>query len=1420
MKEQENIVDVVKERIGKDTFVPEKAGDSIYTSTRLTNDFGAPFMLLKDVLFDVNGIEGLIKSKKTDFTPEEQAMIADYKEFDDLVTNSFLVMDSFINDSTTKEGTIQVGFNDEPHPVIKKERNKDVEGLIDTALPLIEKNMSKLDPNSYRYKVCKIVARHIKLAKRPDYHEILGRNSFYNTIYGGVAHLPGADFVNEDGSRFYDFEKYEKLSKDFPQIDIILNEQDFLINNVLPYEEAVAQNTNTELVDAEFKEAYINHYLKQTKLNEVLGSKTKEEVIGTKSVKYTDYNAGWVQGAGGSRYTVLIGELINEDIAFLNSGWEPGEIPMLRELEEFKSVVRNLVKDKADPYFVKNGDRILEAIDDFLEAKVRSEEDRIILFRDMKPHIDKYIEYRKSHPGLRADKLVNYEEEAKKYTDFALASELEAIDDLDKLYEFSENAKTMNQARANRIKKLLHVSSPTKELKDYQKSISDHTTVADYTACGFTGTADNRNAGVFMAYLMGVKNLDYDAATNLKPGQPGFEEAVKDFDKFLKDNAFGRLQGEARQKAEANMVNMFKNAAVKFNSFTFPDIDYTDVKVMDEYGPKFTELCTNMINITQEYEKMVTHIGLDNAQKYFDGKRKEDVIESFYALNGFGFEYLAAYAPQKINEEVRAIPASRMKYYGICAANRVHMSLVTSGLIRGKKVSEMMKNAGVLGLYESIAVAALSANPITKGAKEYVLGKSDEFAKEYMAQYRSVVEEGRLEYNSESGIVSFAKDLSDVVNKFGSGKGAHIAESGISMLLGNALNSETLHKAMEYNEDSKVATKLVNDAFRSLYGGQDATKIYDIIGITDPIDLIKIGGKTPKELWGDEYAHLPEEDKTFVLKARVVSEMILGKTDITVDTYIINENNEMVKAAPYKVAKSQKTIDNEISFFKGISDLHAYLDEMKKTLVHTQEDPDANFSARDAIKPTVTGSDSYKKMTQALNKCLRATDLKDKNERDYDMSYEELESSLRELKAAAFQYDKSHDTGLGWLVSGYTQNGKDRIAVAKNLKDELDYKIESLKDLSYNIGIKRNKNIKNTSKYNKLKEKWGSLKNEANTRKVKITDASLDEGGYAEKTNNYTNSKRKDELRRLVMGVSGVKTKDEVFVEVMDNPFEVNAYEVARKYIRSRYLSKIRKAETGIGTHKIDDLSELITSADFKDVFNEEVKKLAENEVFADMVKKNSKTAISEWNKTLDNDTASRFENLAQTNDVYKGLVNQHPKHAKDIWLAAEDRLENWKRIWNKEEARITAVKNAIRDPESPYSYDHEALLTEISDEAQAQIDAFGIFRIAQIDVVADILAYSLAKDNSELPEFMGMVINDNEIDKVKGYIKKGLEEDVFEMNKSGAEVLNRLEDFDALKITAKQYVKDGLDKEKALRNDKEVKNEVKKEVKKGGPHM
>ena len=142
------------------------------------------------------------------------------------------------------------------------------------------------------------------------------------------------------------------------------------------------------------------------------------------------------------------------------------------------------------------------------------------------------------------------------------------------------------------------------------------------------------------------------------------------------------------------------------------------------------------------------------------------------------------------------------------------------------------------------------------------------------------------------------------------------------------------------------------------------------------------------------------------------------------------------------------------------------------------------------------------------------------------------------------------------------------------------------------------------------------------------------------------------------MEVAGTKTIDESFVDIMDSLLETNPYTVARKFIKSKYLNKIRRAETGAGTYEISFLEDLITSDDFKDTFTDEVKSLAENEIFANMVKKNPKTAITEWKKSLRNEDDSKFKYLEQTNNVYKNLVKNDPKHARDIWNVALDKLE------------------------------------------------------------------------------------------------------------------------------------------------------------------
>ncbi len=1412
MKEAENINEIqgevfkVSEEILNDVMVPGKAGDSIYGAARISSDVSGPMTLLKDVLFDVTKLDAKKQADKANLTEEEKSELEEYDEFDSLMMESYVLIDDF-QKKASRQGKKQTVFKATYEELLKPEKNATLENYLDRALSAIEKQMSKLDNNSYRYKLCKYVVRHFELMKRPDFLDIVYQYPNYNTLHSGVVHLPTAEFVDGKADGYvYDFDKYEALSGKFPQIDMMLAEQDFFINNVIPHNDIVESGINNEKHEKEYKEAYVNHLLSQTKINNKLSDKTQDEVVGTGNRKYKDYQNGWVFAAGGSRYTVLYGNIINEEIAFLNSGWTVSELNMLKELKGAKNTIITIVENKSDEYFVRNKDSILEAIDNILEGKVESEDDRIKLLRDIKPYVDKYNQYIEANPSSYGEKMISLEAELGKYTDMALSSELETINDVEKLYDYPGSPNGMNKSRAARIKKLLHVGEAGEELIGRFAYISEHTNTEDLKAIGFTATADNRNAGVFLAYLMGVKGLSYDEATKLRVGQPEFDEMLNDFNKFIKDNSLDVPEGEKRNASVKALVDMFKNAAEKFKSYRFHDINFGDADVMDEHIPEYIELSINMINITQEYELMVKHAGLDTASKFFDGKTQEDIMSPFYALNGFGYEFLNSYAPQRLSHEIKAVPKSRNKYYGIYAQSRAHMGLVTSDVIRGKTISEIEKSVGVLGLYETTVLAILSANPATEGALDYLTGKSKDFEKDFAKRYKSAVEEARLEFNSEAGIVSFAESLADKVNTFGSGAEAHIASSGYAKIMGNSNDSDSLHKAMEYDDETRKFVKLVNDAFYKLYNGDNAGKIYNLIGIKDPLELIKINGKTPNEKWGEDYKNYPEADKSFLLKARVVDEMFRGRTDITVDTYIINEKNELEAIAPYKISKSVRTIDNEISFYKGINDLNDYLKGLKNRLVATQDNQDANFAAADDRNAAKSGSDTYKKMTAALNKCIRATDFDNNNFRDYNLSYEELEVALKELKTAANQYYKAHDTGLGWLVSGYRENGKERIRVSKDLTEELGYRIETLKDLSYGVGIRSNKNLKNTTGSNKLKERWSDLKKKAVTRKVNISNNDLKDGGYAENTPIYVNSKEKDFLRRELMEVAGTKTIDESFVDIMDSLLETNPYTVARKFIKSKYLNKIRRAETGAGTYEISFLADLITSKDFKDTFADEVKSLAENDIFANMVKKNPKTAISEWKKSLRNEDDSRFKYLERTNNVYKNLVKNDPKHARDIWNVALDKLEKWKKIWNSEDQRMADVKSSISSEDSPLRYDLGELYIK-TDSASAKKRAdYTSFRNRMIDTVADILAYSLAKDNQDKPDFMSMVINPDELDKTREYIKKGLEKDVFAKSKDVASIMDRLNSYKNLKMRAQKYVKDALDAEK------EAKQNVKKD--------
>ena len=103
---------------------------------------------------------------------------------------------------------------------------------------------------------------------------------------------------------------------------------------------------------------------------------------------------------------------------------------------------------------------------------------------------------------------------------------------------------------------------------------------------------------------------------------------------------------------------------------------------------------------------------------------------------------------------------------------------------------------------------------------------------------------------------------------------------------------------------------------------------------------------------------------------------------------------------------------------------------------------------KEVLKTGKDGSDSYKDMVGALEKCVKATEFTE----DYGFTATDVVKNLKELEKASKEYYKRH-TGFRGIFSAHYEDGKKRLETSKYFKDGISAEIEKLKDLGAGLNL-------------------------------------------------------------------------------------------------------------------------------------------------------------------------------------------------------------------------------------------------------------------------------------------------------------------------------------------------------------------------------
>ncbi|MCR4717432.1 MAG: hypothetical protein K5656_09640 [Lachnospiraceae bacterium] len=509
------------------------------------------------------------------------------------------------------------------------------------------------------------------------------------------------------------------------------------------------------------------------------------------------------------------------------------------------------------------------------------------------------------------------------------------------------------------------------------------------------------------------------------------------------------------------------------------------------------------------------------------------------------------------------------------------------------------------------------------------------------------VEAGTL-FNSQLDLTDIKSKLSNVIT----------AEDVIALLTSEE-KIEISHKH-SIGTDKILARDIISMNINHLFTDGFVCGL-GLVGL-DKMDVFEIDGKSVKELWGDKYKNVEDEElKNRCYEAEILKTILDKKLDVNykpietdgdtsrvADSLILYPNEEKLKELVYNFDLYSENVDSLIAL------LGNYRDKLLKT------HPDfANKSEQDLIEEVgEIGSDNFKDMELNLYKCILMLEDDHPNS---GHSFNKILAMLNMLNEAVNDYVGERES----IFKG-SEDSQTRYDVANALKADLPVLISSYmlsyQKFDYNIAYAKNKMLKDTN--------YGEIKSFINDYKDKgisydFNDVKIDEAEKLANINVLRHSvcvELTEELKNIGKDLNKLLTLDK----------KSTAYDSALAYMVKGVFEKMSSKNTSI--EDINKIKEDLVASFSDGSFKKKAEKLSKNPVFLKHIKEYEGLDYKEW-KTIDKkseDMVNKYKtNIRRLGDnaamyVLTGGAKLSPsektinKSAKEIITERYDRLADY----------------------------------------------------------------------------------------------------------------------------------------------------------------
>ena len=549
---------------------------------------------------------------------------------------------------------------------------------------------------------------------------------------------------------------------------------------------------------------------------------------------------------------------------------------------------------------------------------------------------------------------------------------------------------------------------------------------------------------LFRVWLMGTKDIPVEEAFTFHTDDPRFDGYIAEYSKWMFDNRVKKVVGlpdpseKEIEEHAVNLYSMLKTATDKMKNMKLPDIDYTDIRQVEKHKDFLLNFSGMGVDFGQEVASLTKN--LKNSGKYikkvFGNKfAYGDMMDSWEGMAGLGRMFSASYDAGRFEETHDA----ERKEMSEIAIKRFHLKTLKDK-IKGKTIGEYVEDKKKDIIYDftfekiiNDTAKIFSKEPIEDEiVDDYLAGRNNNFEEVYKKHLPKLRKDALLDNNH---LCTELADNFSISLTIGGDATKEISE----VFAGEPSPEELLDRLKNTKSGKKIGERLNYSFYKLEDSSYGSSKFYSAAGITG-LDRFRIDGKSPQELWGDKYSSIKNpDDRDMLIKTELLKELYLGNSKIVAENYVITDDNKIIKSGATELTYSQKEVEGYLSYMAEVDALHENFVKVKDMFAKYQKDPEANFGGDKS-----EGSKYYRKMINALNKCLDATDL------TTDSTKEDIFKAIQAYQKAAAEY---YEERKGVITGPLTSKGVVRLKLAEDAKDNLMERYDRLNILSKGLEL-------------------------------------------------------------------------------------------------------------------------------------------------------------------------------------------------------------------------------------------------------------------------------------------------------------------------------------------------------------------------------